>query len=781
MSIRKAIHSKRYFFRIYILVSAIAITFIICLSSAIYFFVGNNLEKNEISNSKKVLVQMKNNVENIDKIVRNDCITNFYNSDVTSLMFQKEDPNVLDLDIMNKLSKSVIGSNSFIHSIYIYNNNRKLYYSTYGSVEYKDNLLEEVIKSYKKVPVLKPVLRSMEVKDVNGINEVEKMITYFFYEQTDVNNMMDGAIIFNVRLDWLFNNIKEVNSVEKKNSDIILLMDQKGEFINYNDVNTNFIDELKSTFKNRSSEMKNEEDYIGSYTQVIKGSKFLVTYVNLQNSGWVLFKAQLYSDIYRSLDTLKTVMIILAIIFILSALLVSLLFSNSIYRPVADILKEVKSERSNKLCLQNEKDEITLIKDTITISMQKLDSMQMQMTTNRQLMKTFFLKRLLTESENMREEDVTKGYEEHNLTLSVKDRYLVCIFKINNYKAFLSKYKGSDRELFKFAIMNIVSEIIAKEYRNETMDMGENKIAVLLGMLQDDKDFYTKIEKLIKVALEQVINFCEVSFFASVGAITYSKSDISKAYNEMLKCSRYRYIFGLELIITPDMISQNSLNTIPKYSFEGEKKFLDLAKKGDVRKAEEKLSELINSIKKMNYPDITIYTLHLVNAFKNLICDINQDRKEPIDIAMSLSNEGISEFETIEELKSRISEILNQLDVKEVNDTNQKQKVLTETIKNIISTNYRDSNLGAASIAGMLKMSPAYIGRVFNMNVKMTIPEYINELRMAKALEWLNNSKLSINDIMLKVGIENQSYFYKLFKSKYNTTPREYLQRIGDN
>jgi YesN/AraC family two-component response regulator len=31
-----------------------------------------------------------------------------------------------------------------------------------------------------------------------------------------------------------------------------------------------------------------------------------------------------------------------------------------------------------------------------------------------------------------------------------------------------------------------------------------------------------------------------------------------------------------------------------------------------------------------------------------------------------------------------------------------------------------------------------------------------------------------VNEVMEKVGIENQSYFYKLFKKQFGTTPKNY-------
>jgi YesN/AraC family two-component response regulator len=47
-------------------------------------------------------------------------------------------------------------------------------------------------------------------------------------------------------------------------------------------------------------------------------------------------------------------------------------------------------------------------------------------------------------------------------------------------------------------------------------------------------------------------------------------------------------------------------------------------------------------------------------------------------------------------------------------------------------------------------------------------------VRIKKAVEWIEKTKLSISSIIEKVGFDNLSYFYKLFKKKYGVTPKEY-------
>jgi YesN/AraC family two-component response regulator len=75
----------------------------------------------------------------------------------------------------------------------------------------------------------------------------------------------------------------------------------------------------------------------------------------------------------------------------------------------------------------------------------------------------------------------------------------------------------------------------------------------------------------------------------------------------------------------------------------------------------------------------------------------------------------------------------------------------------------------------MMRLSPYKLSKIAKEYFGMSIPEYINQIRLNKAVEWMENSKLSIQEIMRRVGVENESYFYKLFKAKFGMTPREYI------
>jgi len=92
----------------------------------------------------------------------------------------------------------------------------------------------------------------------------------------------------------------------------------------------------------------------------------------------------------------------------------------------------------------------------------------------------------------------------------------------------------------------------------------------------------------------------------------------------------------------------------------------------------------------------------------------------------------------------------------------------------IIINNYTDSSLCTNQIADMMKMNTRRISRIFKDFSGVTIAEYISEVRLKKAAELLENTQISVYEIIEKIGLANESYFYKMFKARYRCTPKEY-------
>ena len=100
------------------------------------------------------------------------------------------------------------------------------------------------------------------------------------------------------------------------------------------------------------------------------------------------------------------------------------------------------------------------------------------------------------------------------------------------------------------------------------------------------------------------------------------------------------------------------------------------------------------------------------------------------------------------------------------------KQALVRAALNEISTNYREANL--SSVARSYQVSLAYVSECVRAETGRTYKELLQRHRLETAARLLRRSDLTIQQIIAQVGYENTSYFYRLFRTHYGQSPREY-------
>lgn len=90
-----------------------------------------------------------------------------------------------------------------------------------------------------------------------------------------------------------------------------------------------------------------------------------------------------------------------------------------------------------------------------------------------------------------------------------------------------------------------------------------------------------------------------------------------------------------------------------------------------------------------------------------------------------------------------------------------------------IRKNY-SQRISLDEIAGLVGMNTQYFCRYFKKFIGKTLTEYINEIRIEKAAEYLIKTDTKIIDIAICCGYDNIGYFIKRFKDQKNVSPSEY-------
>ena len=94
-----------------------------------------------------------------------------------------------------------------------------------------------------------------------------------------------------------------------------------------------------------------------------------------------------------------------------------------------------------------------------------------------------------------------------------------------------------------------------------------------------------------------------------------------------------------------------------------------------------------------------------------------------------------------------------------------------------ISNHYKEK-IYIETMSDMITVSPDYFTKMFKDSIGRTPIDYINGLRINRAMQMLATTDTSVNDISDELGFSNSNYFHKIFKQYMDTSPAAYRKMV---
>lgn len=166
------------------------------------------------------------------------------------------------------------------------------------------------------------------------------------------------------------------------------------------------------------------------------------------------------------------------------------------------------------------------------------------------------------------------------------------------------------------------------------------------------------------------------------------------------------------------------------------------------------------------------FIFHLHQDFLLLLEEALKEHKLSVeDIGLDRKQLSYKQNRTIED------EMLNQLKIGEQvilkieEISKQKTKINLDDIKQYIDVHSTSANMSLEMIAKKYFVSKEYLTTAFKKRFGCNITEYIISSRMEKAKELILSTTLQYKSIAEMIGYEDVSYFYRVFKKYYGTSP----------
>ena len=90
-----------------------------------------------------------------------------------------------------------------------------------------------------------------------------------------------------------------------------------------------------------------------------------------------------------------------------------------------------------------------------------------------------------------------------------------------------------------------------------------------------------------------------------------------------------------------------------------------------------------------------------------------------------------------------------------------------------------DKKLSLNQLAAEAGYSPTYLTTIFKKETNYSPISYFSHLKILKACEFLDYTKMKVKEISFRLGYTDPYYFTKDFKKKMGISPRNYRNRVG--
>lgn len=379
------------------------------------------------------------------------------------------------------------------------------------------------------------------------------------------------------------------------------------------------------------------------------------------------------------------------------------------------------------------------------------------------------------------EADLDKGDKDlylNMIDINGKTKYFgVTLLRIMNMEELVSTRFGNDIDLMHLAIKNVINEIFNKNilcfsFANPIL---EREIIIIISY--DDisqNDINSLCYDSIKKVLQKIKELFKVKVVTCIGKNYFGIESISESYK-----SAESVLDSINVLDMKDGIYTNIFN---KVKLEGPSILNNMAliknafEKSGVIYVRNIISEYLSKVKAVGY-----------FSFK----DAHKTMKEFIilmeDVAVSFGfsdnlisrdgrkkASGVSyDFSTFLEFENILFNILD-FYYREVRKYIKADKNFNVgEIKDYIDKNYFQE-IKISLFTDRYYLSREYIMKLFKQEFGCGIHEYVQNIRMKKAKELLNDIQIKIQSISQILGYSDTNYFSKAFKNYYGISPTDY-------
>ncbi|MUG88778.1 helix-turn-helix domain-containing protein [Paenibacillus timonensis] len=571
-----------------------------------------------------------------------------------------------------------------------------------------------------------------------------------------------SAFVMNIDTDKLMNLLQ--NNSNYPNRQVTVLNDRNEEVFSTARLSGEQIVELSHQGELRKSGWElfkpydQEEQLMVYSTTSIKGIQ-----------DWTFIESIPKAVILGRIAVLRNISLLLFLGLFVASLTVIVLISKRVYSPIQELVSSVMRQyRAERLEDRKSGTELDYLSSVFTAQKEQIDELTEHWRHNKILGKERFLREFLGDEAGSPAE-IRRHFKEWEIDLP-ETNLSIAIFRIDRFVEFTGIYSEKDRRLLRFAMANIIQESLqASDHRLQTVDMGNDHIAVVLSAAALSPDFPDKL----RGSQELLQQYLSIGTTVAWGRTLHHLTDMREVYLETYELTQERFRFGHGAMILMSQLS-GAPGLLFHLPLEKERQMAQAIQKGNRDSVLQIMAFAVETLRELPYFECKMSLIALFNDMRRLMQD---QLHQPLPSSWGLTSleNQIIRLETLESVALWIEKLLDKTleDITAARSLS-RNAVLIEQVERLIGERLNDPNLSSKMLADELGLSVNYLRSLYKAETNRSITDTISERRLDLICRELLASDSPIEPIIQNYGFSSLNTFYSVFKKVYGMTPAQY-------
>ncbi|KRE64178.1 AraC family transcriptional regulator [Paenibacillus sp. Soil750] len=503
----------------------------------------------------------------------------------------------------------------------------------------------------------------------------------------------------------------------------------------------------------------------GNETWSIQSERFPV-------EGWNIYHMAPIS-LWQAKVAKIRIQIIGSSIFLLLALLLYLFWqSYRSLKPLSDLASQIRSKLGKEhaiLQASNAGNEMAWIHSGFHSLVEKIEQLDSSIKSSKALVKDDFLRQWILNSKS------SKPIEEfiRNQTQILETgSFRMAVIRLESYGRFEEQFDFASRKLLRFALGNIMVEVLSNHgFVAETVDFGSDHIVALISLSTSEEEMVLAIGAMDDVKV-QISRWLKLEVHAAISSVLDVEENLQIIYNQLYELTLMGFINHEDRVFTSDDLERYERGKDSDLDEALLKQVIQSVQLKNDKALEGYLDHLTLHMQELSYQECKLQLTHIIYSIMKSFKNYKTFQ------GMKSIHSFLEQFATLGEVKAWLYQVMLQTieQNRKKNASSRKDEVAAEMIE-YVRNHLHNPMLSVDDIAAHVSMSVNYARQIFKDQFNCSLSDYITDQRIEHVIKLLTTTDWTVADITEQSGFQTKSTFFAAFKRATGMTPNQY--RMG--